>query len=60
VVSGDRLLLCSDGLTEEVPDELISNCLETNEGEEAAAELIQKAKNAGGSDNITIILVKEL
>jgi protein phosphatase len=60
VVSGDRLLLCSDGLTEEVPDELISHCLEGYDGKEAVAELIEKAKNAGGSDNITIILLKEV
>lgn len=58
VNSGDRLLLCSDGLTEEVSDELISNYLSTNQScEQAAVELIEAAKTSGGSDNITVIMV---
>ena len=58
VNSGDRLLLCSDGLTEEVPDEQISNYLsESPTCEQAATELIEAAKKSGGSDNITVILV---
>lgn len=57
-VSGDRFLLCSDGLTEEVSDELISKSLGEPENlEEAAAILVQNAKDGGGSDNITVVLV---
>ncbi|AIE75351.1 Protein phosphatase 2C [Synechocystis sp. PCC 6714] len=55
---GDTFMMCSDGLTEEVPDELIEKIL-TSQGscDELAAQLIEEAKDAGGSDNITIVLV---
>jgi protein phosphatase len=57
---GDRFILCSDGLTEEVPDELINNFLvESKTSEEAAKELIEAAKKAGGSDNVTVIIVEQ-
>jgi PPM family protein phosphatase len=57
---GDRLLLCSDGLTEEVPDESIDEVLaKSNDCEEAATALVEAAKSAGGSDNITVIIVEE-
>jgi protein phosphatase len=60
VESGDRLVLCSDGLTEEVPDEVIRNLLRTHpDCKEAASVLIEAAKNNGGSDNITVIVVAE-
>ncbi|MBE9168115.1 Stp1/IreP family PP2C-type Ser/Thr phosphatase [Pleurocapsales cyanobacterium LEGE 06147] len=60
IQSGDRLLLCSDGLTEEVSDELIQSCLAQSETcEQAATELVEAAKQAGGSDNITVIIVAE-
>ncbi len=55
---GDRFLLCSDGLTEEVSDELIRKSLGESENlEEAASLLVQNAKDGGGSDNITVVLV---
>ena len=55
---GDRFLLCSDGLTEEVPDELIYSLLQENPtDEEAIAKLVEQAKKAGGSDNITTVVV---
>lgn len=58
VKQGDRYLLCSDGLTEEVPFDLIAKCLTENEELQLAGEtLIQEAKNGGGSDNITVVLV---
>jgi protein phosphatase len=55
---GDTFMMCSDGLTEEVPDNLIEKIL-TGQGncDDQAAQLIEEAKNAGGSDNITIVLV---
>lgn len=56
--SGDRLLLCSDGLTEELSDELIAQYLETSDSSEKTTEtLVEAAKNEGGQDNITVILV---
>ncbi len=57
VSPGDRFLLCSDGLTEEVPDELISKLLTHTLGE-AAEMLVDEAKKAGGSDNITVVLIE--
>lgn len=59
VEAGDRLLLCSDGLTEELSDERIAEELAaTDDCQEAAERLIQAAKDEGGRDNITVILVK--
>ena len=60
VAKGDRLLICSDGLTEEVSDEQIANAL-TNlrSSKETAQQLIDTAKAAGGSDNITVVIVEQ-
>lgn len=56
--SGDRLLLCSDGLTEELSDTAIASHLQPNFArEEAAASLIVAAKDKGGRDNITVVIV---
>ena len=60
VQSGDRLLICSDGLTEEVTDRQIETALtDLKSCQETARELIDAAKAAGGSDNITIIIVEQ-
>lgn len=57
---GDRLLLCSDGLTEEVGDAEIKEILMKSETpEQAAANLVDTAKNNGGSDNVTVVIVGE-
>lgn len=59
VLSGDRFLLCSDGLTEEVPFDLICKSLgEPETLEEVGKKLIQEAKSGGGSDNITVVLIE--
>lgn len=55
---GDRLLLCSDGLTEEVSDPLIAQQLKQIRAcDKAALALINAAKNHGGRDNITVVIV---
>lgn len=60
VKSGDRLLICSDGLTEEVADEKIQDSLTNQQScQSAAEELIAAAKQAGGSDNITVVIVAQ-
>jgi PPM family protein phosphatase len=56
VNSGDRILLCSDGLTEEVPHAEIAIHLQSPTNELAAQALIDAAKQHGGSDNITVII----
>jgi serine/threonine protein phosphatase PrpC len=54
----DRLLLCTDGLTEELSDQLIASQLQSMHGcEQAATALIKAAKDRGGRDNITVILI---
>ena len=56
---GDRLLMCSDGLTEMVPDEAIAATLAAEpEPEAATKKLLAQANDAGGSDNITIVVAR--
>jgi len=56
---GERLLLCTDGLTAMVPEAMISKVLAEESDLKAAAEkLIEMANAAGGYDNITIILIE--
>lgn len=54
---GDRLLLCSDGLTEMVSDEAISETLGEGTPDDVAWRLIELANDAGGVDNITVIVI---
>lgn len=55
---GDRLLLCSDGLFNELSDEEISTTLDAiAEPNAAADQLVRLAKDHGGSDNITVVVV---
>ena len=55
---GDRILLASDGLTNEVPDAEIASILRRIEDPgEAARELVRVAKNNGGADNITVVVI---
>lgn len=54
---GDRLFLCSDGLSNMVPDDLLEELLSTNDLESAASQLMQKALDAGGVDNITLVCI---
>ena len=56
--SGDRLLLCSDGLWGELSDEELVALLLSNESpSEACAALIEAANGNGGRDNSTLIVV---
>jgi protein phosphatase len=55
---GDRLLLCSDGLTEMLDDDEIREVLLPPLSPEQACErLVAAANRAGGEDNITVVLV---
>ncbi len=61
VEAGDLFLLCSDGLTRELDDEEIAGVL--NEGRDGdlqtcAHALVHMANDSGGSDNITVVLVR--
>lgn len=57
-VSGERFLVCSDGLTGEVRDEVLEVTLQSIADPQAAAEaLVAEAIEAGGTDNITVLVV---
>lgn len=54
---GDRYLLCSDGLTGPVEHDTLHALLASADGpERVAARLIERANDAGGPDNITVIV----
>jgi serine/threonine protein phosphatase PrpC len=54
---GDRLLLCSDGLTGVVDDEAIAHLVRGERPEVAVERLVDAANEAGGPDNITVIIL---
>jgi serine/threonine protein phosphatase PrpC len=55
---GDRLLLCSDGLNAMIDDAAIGDILAAQSEPQVVADaLVAAAKRAGGSDNITVIVV---
>jgi len=56
--AGDRVLVCSDGLNGMISDAAIHYILlEERETSEACKRLVEEAKNAGGHDNITVLLM---
>ncbi|WP_169927152.1 PP2C family protein-serine/threonine phosphatase [Labilithrix luteola] len=57
--AGDVYLLCSDGLTKMLSDDIIANVLRNEEDPKVAVErLIFFANSRGGKDNITVILIR--
>lgn len=58
LAQGDRLVMCSDGLSGMVSAEAMAAVLEeTDDPQEAADKLVDQANEAGGEDNITVIIV---
>ncbi len=56
---GDRLLLCSDGLSNELtPEQLVQLASPPMPLEDAVDKLVAAAREAGGHDNITVVLVE--
>jgi protein phosphatase len=56
---GTQFLLCSDGLTKEVPDPRIEEVFRKNLApQETVGTLIQMALDAGGRDNVTAVVVR--
>ena len=60
VEDGDTLLLCTDGLSGLLSDEVILEILsqQRDDLERACEELVAQAKAAGGHDNITVVVVQ--
>ncbi len=59
VESGDRILICSDGLSNEVSDREITTLLERDgPAQEIAEDLIRLARAHGGRDNITAVVIQ--
>ena len=56
----DRLLLCTDGLTNMLTDDQIAELLALGTVERSAAALVDAANVAGGVDNITVVVVEVL
>jgi protein phosphatase len=59
LMPGDIYLLCSDGLSDMLDDESIGQVLQAHDSlDEAGAALIDAANDAGGKDNIAVVLVR--
>lgn len=55
---GERYLICSDGLTDPVPEDVLDEILQKHDDGRAAFELWKTAIEAGGPDNITVAVVR--
>lgn len=55
---GDALLLCTDGVTGELPDDRIAALLAAGTAAEGAAALVAAANDAGGRDNATAVVAR--
>jgi len=61
ILDTDTILLCSDGLTRHLSDAQIAEVLsDAEESREAADELVELAKRAGGGDNITALVIRPI
>ncbi|MCB0363779.1 MAG: Stp1/IreP family PP2C-type Ser/Thr phosphatase [Bdellovibrionaceae bacterium] len=55
---GEQYLLCSDGLSSLVADQKVAEIFKTSEPQEVVLRCIDKAKAAGGDDNVSVVLVR--
>ena len=61
LLPGDLFMLCSDGLTDMIPSSLIKNHLMSYaRAEEKIRRLVALANEAGGRDNVTVVLAEKL
>lgn len=61
LLEGDRVLLCSDGLVNELDEEEIVRVLSSHsDPTNAAADLVRRANANGGADNISVVLIDAL
>lgn len=58
VAAGDRVLVCTDGLTTELDDTAIASLLGADPDPQAAARrLVDEAVDAGGTDNVSVVVI---
>ncbi len=58
--SGERILLCSDGLVDELTDEEIFTLAQAAPGPESIAQcLVDRVKELGAGDNVTVVLLQK-
>lgn len=55
LMGGDRYLLCSDGLSDLVPDDEIQSILLSKSFSQVCSDLVRLALSRGGTDNVTVI-----
>jgi serine/threonine protein phosphatase PrpC len=55
---GDRYLLCSDGLTRELPDVQIAELMSGDDVQKCAKALIDATLQAGARDNVTVVVIE--
>jgi PPM family protein phosphatase len=60
MVAGDRLLLCSDGVSGVLDDRRLADILSTGSPDYAAVELVRASLEAGSSDNVTCVVADVL
>lgn len=61
LLDGDAILLCSDGLTRELSDAQIAAVLEeTADPQDSADRLVELANEAGGGDNVSVIVLRQV
>jgi protein phosphatase len=58
IEAGDRLLLCSDGLTNELSDQDLAPMLGETAATDAAPLLVEKASGKGAKDNVSAVVVE--
>ncbi len=58
VKDGDTIILCSDGLTNCIDDELLKFAASDNDFDTLAERLVELANQNGGNDNITVVAIK--
>lgn len=55
--AGDKMLICSDGLTNMVQDFVIENVLMKHNATDSCSQLVELANKAGGYDNVTVVVI---
>ena len=60
LLEGDKILLCSDGLTNMIENEEIQDIVRNNELSISVEKLIELCVNRGGVDNISVAIIKNL